>query len=74
MAKIILKDPNGDVELSVSGRQLLINGEEAVTRQTVRLEGWTFTLAFFATAAASISAVWPIALHLGWFGLKASGN
>lgn len=54
--------------------QLYWDGVPVVTRNTVRLEGWSFALALAATAVTAIAAIWPIALHLGWFGLKASGN
>lgn len=48
------------------------DGVPLVTKNTIRLEGWSFVLALIATIATAIAALWPIAVHLGWFGLKAA--
>lgn len=45
-----------------------------VTRQKVSLEWPTFILAMVATAAGSIAALWPIAVHFGVFGAPFSAG
>ncbi|NGP18907.1 hypothetical protein [Devosia aurantiaca] len=48
--------------------QLYWDGVPVLTRNTIRLEGWTLFFAAAATMATAVSALWPITLHFHWFG------
>ena len=49
--------------------RLYWDGVPIVTKNAVRLEGWSFVFAMIATLATVLAAVWRIAVHLKWFGL-----
>lgn len=50
-------------------RELYWDGQKLVTDRKISLEGWTLALAVIATTATAVAAIWPIAVHLQWFGL-----
>ncbi|MGV8833166.1 MAG: hypothetical protein ACOH2N_14405 [Devosia sp.] len=61
---------NAFENMGIDGHNRLYwDGVPIVTKNTVRLEGWSFVLALIATISAAIAAGWPIAVNLGWFGL-----
>jgi hypothetical protein len=70
----ITTDGLGKLGVHSKSHELFWDGKAIVTKQSIGLEGWTFGLAAAATIATVVSALWPIAVHLGWFGLKAVGS
>lgn len=48
-------------------QEIYWDGNKLAVERKVSLEGWTLALAFIATGATVVAAVWPIALHFGFF-------
>jgi hypothetical protein len=65
----ITLDQFAQMQIDDTDGRLFWKGQPVVTRQELGLEGATFVLAALATAATLVAAVWPIAVHLHWFGL-----
>ncbi|MFI5409123.1 hypothetical protein [Kaistia sp. UC242_56] len=60
-------------DMSVKDGKLFWDGKEVATKQIVSLRWIELILATVVAISALVTAVWPIALQFGWFGIKAAG-
>ncbi|MCX5579457.1 hypothetical protein [Kaistia terrae] len=61
-------------KMHVKDGKLFWDGKEVMTKQVVSLRWFELVLATTVAVSTVATAIWPIALHLGLFGLKAVGE